>query len=239
MAAAQAARMALDASARSLAEKQYDNMLKTVSLLNEAPYHKFRKQIRAVASKNRWHPSILDPATAAPAVPTAKEVADTDNAYGLLMKKCDGHAFEAILEGVPIGDAKAAYASLHNFIYPPTQGGKQHDTNAFYNSTMANTGTNIVEWTALVPRNANVLVERGTSCDDDAKLTRLLTGLLPEFNDIKLILEQTPGITFTVAASRLISHATDRNLMDLTKGGAGGGKAKTFVAAGAGKRKPE
>ena len=89
---------------------------------------------------------------------------------------------------------------------------------AFVNATMASTGSTIVEWAATVRRNAKYLRLVGGQADDSAQLSVLLEGLLDEFSEIKLILDETDNLSLDKAIQRLTNHARSKNLLDLTKG---------------------
>jgi len=83
---------------------------------------------------------------------------------------------------------------------------------------MANTHTTIVEWVALVRQYAINLRQVGGQADDDAELSVLVSGLLPEFQEMRLILDQTENLTLQAAVRRLTNHARANNLLHLAKG---------------------
>ena len=136
-------------------------------------------------------------------------------------RRCDNTTAASVLEVCPQGDVVTAFNSVWDYHYPRTQAGKQRAYRAFNQATMANSHTTIVEWTTHVGRLASILRTTGGSADDSAELCVLLEGLLPEFKNIKLHLEQTDGISLVDARARLISHASTEGLSNLRRGGKG------------------
>ena len=76
-------------------------------------------------------------------------------------------------------------------------------------------------------RAAQVTEVTGTKVDDDTILSVILAGLLDEFSDIKLSIEQSNNAKLKAAKKTLVDHAESRNLLDLTKGG-NSVRSKTF-----------
>ena len=239
MAAAAAAVAAAVASAENLAERQLSTALQTVPQLNEVEYHAWLRAIEVVANKDRWHPSILDPTHAAPANPTTKQECDVRNAFALLMANTKNTMVAIGLESCPLGDAVAGFHMVRLHYHPDSQGGKASATNNFYSATMANTNTTISEWLAMVQRRAKNLQAAGGQVDDAAIKTRVLSGLLPEFSGIKLILEQKePPPTSAQVGTTLRAHAVDNGLAELSKGNKQGSKFNTFAVHDRNDRKP-
>ena len=158
-----------------------------------------------------------------------KKLTGINNAYLLLSRRCDNTIAASLLEACPQGDVATAFNNVWDYHYPRTQAGKQRAYKAFNQVSMANSRTTIVEWTAHVSRLASILRTCGGSADESAELCVLLEGLLPEFKDIKLHLEQTHGLSLVDARSRLISHASTAGLNDLRRGGKGT-NTKVFIA---------
>ena len=83
---------------------------------------------------------------------------------------------------------------------------------------MTSTGLPILAWTAHVSRCAKVVQIGGGTVEDNAQLAVILKGLLPEFAQIKLILNQRAGLTLAAAISSLLDYAREAGLLELTKG---------------------
>ena len=84
---------------------------------------------------------------------------------------------------------------------------------------MSSTGTTLLGWVAHVARCAKIVRTSGGAADEGAELAVLLEGLLPEFNPIKLLLNQRPNLTLRDATSILMDFARNENLLELRKGG--------------------
>ena len=96
---------------------------------------------------------------------------------------------------------------------------------------MKNTGTALVEWISLNGQNARDARESGGQADDGAVLDVLISGLLPEVDQMKFALDQIDGLTLAVAITKLTSFAITNNLMEVCKGkGMTGGGARVFAA---------
>ena len=149
-----------DDKTKAAAEKQLQTMLGATSSLVGKDYHSFKKKLDRFALAYEWPTHILDPEEQLDADAednlTVKQKMDVRNAYLLITQKTDGHPVENVLESCDIGDAQEAFKLLQEFFHPKTQGGRKVASKTFWQATMSNTGTNIVEWSALVTRQAKV-----------------------------------------------------------------------------------
>ena len=246
MAAAAAA-----AAAEVKAQKELDSAMKIVPTLQEIlDFDKFKKALALAAYQFTWPEWILDLAFPEDRVPqdarrnvddadgnqivvpalTLKNKLDTKNAYTIIMAKCEGHTVAYTLDDGAMGDARGTYKLLHDYFYRPTQAGKSSAFSSFYSMSMANTDTTIAAYMSLVAsRSANVR-QHGSEVDHATMITRILDGLLPEFDSIKLILEQRQGLTLADCKATLLDYAKQKNLETLTKGGNVVKRNKTFTA---------
>lgn len=219
------------AAAVSLAEKQYNSALKTVDALKDTSYATFRQQLERLGFHNDWHPSILDHAAGPPSAAvlrTHKHGLDTKNAYMILMSKTDGSAVEDILKDVELGNAREVFHLVHEYHYRTSISGRGEANTRFYSSTMEKTGTNVMQWYALVVENAKLLRQAGATVDDSDMLCLLLSGLLPDFSHVKLLIEDKDAMTLPLAKKKLMDYAMANKLMTLTKGGTQSGRANSF-----------
>ena len=232
MAAEERLRLALT-STRSSADKQLTTILSTVRPLIEfggttglCGHDRFFKQFRRFALSYQWPAHILDESQ--PNLSQAdrdalnvddpgdlKTLLDIRNAYVAISTKCDGHQVEHLLETVPESHARAVVDTIREYLYPNSTAGRRATYKKFHNATMANTSTNIVSWVALVRQNAKHLRGVGGNADDVDELSVLLNGLLPEFDRIKLILDETPHLDLQSAITRLTNHARNNDLLQL------------------------
>jgi hypothetical protein len=187
----------------SAADKQLETMYKTVKPLKEVGPHKFTAQLTRQAYAYGWPPHILDRSIddltdeerkAQHDDPNQSEahlknIYNIRNAFLVISTSCDGHQVENLMEMCPQGHARKAYDIVCTFFNPKTTSGKSEQYQSFFGSSMASSHTNIVEWVALVTRSAKDLISVGGQVDESAQISVLLSGLLPEFKDIKL---QTP-----------------------------------------------
>ena len=102
----------------------------------------------------------------------------------IITEKSQGHQVAFAMESVPMGDAKAAYAAFFQHCHRSTAAGRHEVTCNFYNATMANTNSNIIEWLAMVPRRGKLLELVGGRADDGDRVSVLIGGLLPEFKQL-------------------------------------------------------
>jgi hypothetical protein len=216
-------------------ERQLDLALKNVDPLKDIDFYDFVSQLRRERYHYKWPSWIYNreevPPTAAELqelenrsehdASALKELTAIRNAYLLLSRRCDNTTVSSVLQTCEEGDVATAFNSAWDFHYPRTQAGQQQAYKTFNNATMANTHTTIVEWTTHVSRLASILRTTGGAANDSAELCVLLSGLLPEFNDIKLHLEQSDGLSLESARRRLIAHASTKGQTDLRRGGKG------------------
>ena len=146
----------------------------------------------------------------------------------VIVNKCDGHTVEHLLESCEQGDAQGAFRIVHNYFHRDSQAGKTVAFKDFYGATMANTDTDIVSWVARVRSLAKILIAAGGQANEDAQLSILLDGLLPEFKPIKTILDQTDALTYAIATTKIVDYAQTNNLIHLTKGAGKSAKDNTF-----------
>jgi hypothetical protein len=227
----------------STADKQLETMYKAVSKLKDVDYHKFSTQLHRSAYAYGWADEILTFATPAltPAqivaadalgtVPAIKAKLDRRNAFLVIMAGTDGHPVENLLEAIAPGNPRLVFDTVHAYFHPGTTAGLQNAYITFFTTTMAISGNTIVEWVATVSRNAKIVRDSGGSADTTAEISVLLKGLLPEFESMRLHLNQTTGLTLAVAVRKLMDHALDKNLLDLCKGGKGKSGNNVFFAS--------
>ena len=211
-----------DEAIKRNADKQLDTMYQTVDKLNEVGFPKFKQLIERQAYCYEWPKFILDRNVEVPDELDLKQQRDVRNAYLLIMRKADGHPVESSLEQIEVGNARLAFRAVHNHFNPDTQAGRTACYKQLYTATMANTGSNILQWAALVPRRAKILIESGGEATESAQLFVLMDGLLPEFEKIKDILQDKDELTWLVATRKLIGYAQSHNLETLTKDGRNG-----------------
>lgn len=227
-----AAQVAAISHAESLGEKRLSTALANIPKLVDIGYEKFNAHILRTAFVHDWHGSILDLDIDEPEddEDTPKYRVDQKNAYSILLQKVEGHQVANLLDPptVQMGDARAAYASCHEFFHRSTHAGKGQATLAFYGATMANTDTNIVEWIALVPKRGRLLIRAGGMADNGSNLTILLGGLLDEFKPIKTILNADKAVDMAAATAQLIDYATTNDLLTTSKTSKVSGRASTF-----------
>ena len=220
-----------EVTAASVAAKQYSTALQTVLPLTlDSEYYKFRDQLELYAFSAEWHESILDKSVPPPSTPSFKDKLDLKYAYMVLMTKTESHEVYQILMACPRGDARQAITMCHEYFHRDSASGRAEATVAFHGATMDNTGTTIVGWCALVSRNAKTLAQVGLPRPDGEQLTRLLEGLLPEFDPIKLLIEnrEDSSMDLAKAKAKLIDNARGKKLMLLAKGGDQRTNAKSF-----------
>ena len=133
------------------------------------------------------------------------------------------------MEAVELGDAKAAYAVFFDHFHRATAAERHESTRNFYNATMANTNSNIMEWLAMVPRRGKLLELVGGRADDGDRVSILIGGLLPEFKQLVTILNSEDALTYAEASKQLTDYATTNDLMNLTKSGRAGTRDKLFA----------
>ena len=140
-----------------------------------------------------------------------------------------------MLKDLPMGEAKTGWKRLHDHFNRQTHGGREDAENNFNQASMhGNTHTNILQWCALVVANGKALKAVSPGFDETRVLTKLLSGLLHEFGNIKTILEEKEGLTLIAAKKRLLDYATctTRKISNLTKGGPRRAQNNTFSVAG-------
>jgi hypothetical protein len=151
--------------------------------------------------------------------------------YILLLTKTDKHEVSPVLKDLPQGEAKEGWKRLHDHFNRQTHGGREEAENNFNNASMASTHTNIMQWLALVVANGKALKAVSPGFDETRVLTKLLAGLLHEFDNVKTNLEVQDGLTLIQAKKRLIDYAATRKLTNLTKGGPRRAPNNTFNVA--------
>ena len=230
-AAVAAAAMALRTQTINTADKQLETMYKSVDKLKDVGFPKFQDQLDRQAFAYEWGAHILDATQAVPApgVITLKDERDIRNAYLVITSKCDGHPVENILEACPQGDAQTAFVSVRNYFHRNTQAGRTYAYKEFFGATMANTNSNVTAWIAVVPRLAKILVASGGQADQAAQLSIFLAGLLPEFEPIKIFLDQVANLDYNDACRRTLDYAHTKDILELTKNGLKNNKNNTFT----------
>ncbi len=234
---------------RSTADKQLDHMQRAVEPLAKSSYYLFMKQLRRQALSFGWPSHILSDSDAdltdaernaldEDTVEGLKAILHIRNAFVTITSKCDGHQVEGLLETCPDSRARMAVDIIREYFHPKSTAGRRLAYSTFVNASMANTHTTLIEWVALVRRHAINLRQVGGQADDDAELSVILNGLLPEFKDVKLILDQTENLSLMEAVRKLTNHARTNNLLNVAKGKGNASRpdAKVFssvaVAAG-------
>lgn len=237
MAAAAATR-----AVRETADKQFETMLKTVEPLKSVEFSVFWRQVTTASNRNSWHDSILDQSKAvlvvadpdAPTDPELKYQLDQKNCYHILIDRTMHHPTGHLLTTCTLGDGREAAKMVFEFFHRKTTAGLDLATNNFFGSTMANTDTNVVQWISEVRARADILKQAGGTIDDKSMVVRLLGGLLPEFREIRVILQRTSGLTFTSAVSELMDFAHGEKLTEVTLTGHKKIKGNSYSVEGEG-----
>ena len=159
-----------------------------------------------------------------------KNTFDRRNAYLAIIHHTSGDTVESLLENSTQGDPRKAYDIMSSFFNPTTTAGAQQACRAFISASMGQSGTTIVRWVAFVSRAAKVVRSSGGQADERAELSVLMGGLLPDFDPIKIILNNKPGLTLAYAVGSLMDHARSENLLELCKGGTAKGGNNIFYA---------
>ena len=84
---------------------------------------------------------------------------------------------------------------------------------------MANTGTAVIEWVALVRESASRVVAAGGDCSPSSQQAVLIDGLLPEFKPLIHSLNYDNLDNFEEVVRRVYSFADENNIRELTSGG--------------------
>ena len=224
------------------ADKQLDSLYKAMPKLKDVGWHNWDKAFGLQAYAYQWAPQIWDYRVEA-LTPDQIEVADADetpvgvknkfdrrNAYLAIIHHTSGDTVESLLENSTQGDPRKAYDIMSSFFNPITTAGTQQAIRTLYSASMGQSGTTIVSWVAHVSRAAKVVRSSGGQANEMAELSILMGGLLPEFNPIKIILNNIPGLTLAYAISSLMDHARSENLLELCKGGTAKGGNNIFYA---------
>lgn len=232
------------ARAETRGEKQLDTLYKAVDPLSKLGFLKFMKCIKIQAYAYNWADHLYDVGTPAQtqtqlntlvrkradSAAFAKSHADMKNLYMLLLKKCEGHAVHSRLTSAKTGDARACIDKLYAYFYPKTPSGQQTCQIAFNTGTQGNTNTTLVEWMDLVDSRADILsYVSGVATDDSYKKTILLSGLLPEFEPIKLLINHNADLNFDGVCDELLDYARGKDILELKRHG-GKKDGKVFMA---------
>ena len=156
-AAAAAAAAAVTAAIQVLGAKQYTTAYTETVPLKDSNFEDFDRSLFLQAFSHGWADWVIDPNHPEPANLTQKEAVDKKNAYMLIINKCQGSQVAHAMASVQVGNSKAAYQCFFDFFHRATHAGRAEATKTFYNATMANTDTNIIQWPAYVFRTAKIL----------------------------------------------------------------------------------
>ena len=144
------------------------------------------------------------------------------------MKKTNGHPVESKLESVDIGDSAEAWLTVRSYFVQVTARGRKAATKDFYDSTMENTDTNLLQWSALCRRNSKTYALTGGRPTEGDLITVYLGGLLDDFEKIKDIIESSDNDNFDSIIASVEDYARPKKLLDL-KRSSGTAKNRTFV----------
>ena len=177
------------AAARKTAERNLGNMLKMVQPIAEVGHDKWEQQLKLVAFTYEWHESILtaNPGPGAEAPPdTEKHKADVKCAYTLLRHTA---GLDDLVENIPLGEAQLVFKAINEHFHRKTTSGFKQATLTFMTSSMEKEEVDLTGFYALISRRAKRLQEVGGVAGEREKLNVFLSGLLPEFNEVKILLE--------------------------------------------------
>ena len=92
------------------ADKQFEQMLKTITTLTTSSWPVFHQQINDAGFSHGWHAAISDPSTAIPVASGAADQTflkfeyDKMNAWKIIVNKTEGHDVHFLLREVTRGD---------------------------------------------------------------------------------------------------------------------------------------
>jgi hypothetical protein len=230
--ASDAATAAANLSNRELSNAKAEllDLSKNTGLLSELGWPKFKEQLQLAAWMCNWPDDIMgDGVRPALTDMTNKQKLNRKNAYTLIIRKTLGSDVEMLLkfDSCPLGDAKSAFNIVKDYYISTTQAAKNKANRQFFNSTMANSHTNIVTWSSYVQTMAADLKETtGDPLTPGMILTCYLEGLLVDFKPVMLLLNSEDGLTFDIAKKRLIAYAQSNNIEKKQVGGRGSSEEK-------------
>jgi hypothetical protein len=236
MAEAAQARAAADAA--SLAAKQYQNALASVSPLKDTNFHTFRRELQIVANTAQWDTHILNPEVALPDDLTPKQEWDIRNAYAIICNKITGHPTEHKVSLIAVGDARAAWRQINKYFIKQSSLGKSTAVDKFWKASMQNTGLTVVPWGEAVHQRGEDLTQTGGTVTANDKALVYLNGLLPAFDPIRDALQTTePPIPdgdtlYDVYKEKVEDWASAKGHLEASSGGSNSTKNRTFTVDG-------
>ena len=232
-AAAAAATRAANDVIRARSAKDMPAILNLIPNLMDVEFHVFVRSLESAAFFYGWPAWILDMTDNG--VHDNLSVSDqchVRNAFVVMQRRCQGHTITDTLDDCKQGDAKAMYTLIHGHFFRPTFTGRQLATRTLYSMTMATTDTNITQFLALASRNVRAVEANGSPVDDNVLIGIILSGLLDEFEPIKLVIEEKGTMNLVTTKFKLIDYATSRGILELTKSGNKGSHNRSYGVQG-------
>ena len=195
----------------------------TVKELEVTGWDIFESTVRRVARRHQWDASLL---TIGPVQnrgnETMKERHDRENFFDLILDKVG--KYEHLLEDVQDNEANEAFQILHENFHRTTTAGFQQASLNFNGLSMEKEDVNISEFIAEVSKRAKRLARLNGTAGDIEKVSVLLSGLLPEFRDIKTYLNNHSlgggnALTFKAAAKAITDFSKTEGLDQTRRGG--------------------
>jgi hypothetical protein len=228
------------------ADKQLSTLMMIKRPLKESDFHNFNKLLKRQRDIYGWPGHIVpdDPLNTPDLTQNERNALDANtvadlttilhirNAYAFIHACVEDHQVAGLLETCVPGRAREAMDVIRRFFLPTSHAGKRAATQKFNNATMANTQTNIIEWISLVRQNAMYLKEIGGQADDQAQMTVLIGGLLPDFDLMKHTLDQNKNLDLETTIADLVEYSRTQGLLAVAKGkGAAQSGSKVFNVA--------
>ena len=222
--------MADEAAAARLADKNLSDMLKIVHPLKDSGFDKWEKEMTLISYRFRWDESLLalDVQRDPDSDETVKQEADRRNAYTVIRSTTE--ELDDLLDDIPMGEAQAAFQTVSEHFHRNTTLGFSKANLDFHSASMQREDVDITGFKALISRRAKRLVAIGGHAGEKEKISVLLSGLLPEFKDVKVALDflKVDELSFNSAYKKLYDFAVGAGIQKLRRAGSSE-TSKTFA----------
>ena len=216
--------------------KQLNTMMSSIDQLKGNDYDSFLNSILNLSRRFQWHESLLTLEEVKltkdgdidltkffkkdDQVGKLKYNLDNNNLYAILINKTRDHPVESLIKNRKfVGRGREAFLAVNNYFRRQTMGGRNNAMNNFQTITMANSNTNFLEYAAKVERLGDLVNEMGGNVGEYEKINILLKGLLPQFEPIKIIINNANEDSYEQVKNAIFDFSENQGLTELRKGG--------------------
>ena len=213
-------RASAEASHKSVLQEQ----LLILGKLNDVGFEEWVKNLQLIAYTYDWYDSDEedDGHTWTPRdmveASSSKQKKDKKQCFILIKSSVEK---KHLLEDVDMGDAPGAFTAIANYYERDSVSSFLTAQRELTGSSMLKEHVDVAEFASLISKRAKHVIRLGGQVNEELKVTILINGLIPAFDNIKdnLLTQKLADLSFAEVLRKLVDFAESKGIKEFKHGG--------------------